>query len=100
MAWETRRKQRYYYQKRRLNGRVVSKYIGAGAEALTREEMAAQRKLATESELQDRLAFRALEGELADFTQQVQALAAAALLTAGYHRHKREWRLQREAADD
>ncbi len=98
MAWETRRKQRYYYQKRRLNGRVISKYIGAGAEASAREEMTAQRKLAAESELRERLAFRALEGELANFTQQVHTLAAAALLTAGYHRHKREWRLEREAA--
>ena len=33
MGWETRRNQRYYYYKQRLNGKVVSTYMGRGTAA-------------------------------------------------------------------
>jgi type II secretory pathway component PulF len=100
MAWETRRKRRYYYHKRRRNGRIISKYIGAGAEAVAYMAAVKERRVAAERAQQEQQALRMLDNEIAEFTRQVHALAAAALLTAGYHRHKREWRLQREAADD
>ena len=40
MTWESRhRRQRYYYRKRRVRGRVVSEYVGAGPAAMLVAEM-------------------------------------------------------------
>lgn len=100
MGWETRRGKRYYYRKKRIGGRVVSEYAGAGEiaelgarlDAIERAERedarAAIRRERQEIAEQDRLA-----RELGDLAQ---ALARAALLAGGAHTHKGQWRKRKK----
>jgi hypothetical protein len=101
MAWDTRRGHRYYYRSVRRGGRVVKEYLGTGRVAelsarlddLTRERRAIER--------QDRAAERArcevLEAQTLELIQLTDALVAATLTVAGYHRHDRgAWRRRRD----
>ena len=101
MSWETRRNQRhYYYFKRRRNGQVISEYKGAGSEATACLEAVVRRRSALERERSERQLMLALDAEVLEFTQVVKSLVGATLMAVGYHQHKREWRLQRDAADN
>jgi len=100
MGWETRGSGTYYYRKRKVNGRVVSEYIGTGLTAqyvIAREAKARQeRAAATAKERGERATMVAIESDLDAFCHLTDALVAAALLDAGYHRHHRgDWRKQR-----
>jgi hypothetical protein len=97
MAWD---KGRYYTRSRKVNGRVVREYIGRGRVA----ELAAQLDSANrERRHLERLALQhekneleTIEADLKRLTETTDLLARAALLAAGYHRHKRgEWRKRR-----
>ena len=101
MAWETRRGRRYYYRSVRRGGRVVKEYFGTGRvaelcaqlDALTLERRAIER--------QDRAAERdrcdALEARTLELIELTDALVAATLTVAGYHRHDRgAWRRRRD----
>ncbi len=102
MAWETRtRGTRYYTRSRRVGGRVVREYVGAGPlgeltaceDAQRRHDRDAQRA-ALDAE-QRRL--DALDAPLRSLDSLADALATGALLCAGYHRHDRgDWRRHRE----
>lgn len=99
MAWEERNGRSYYYQKVRQDGRIVSRYIGAGPIAqqiaqldVIRKERAA---LAREEALRRRAELRALASippELEQALAEARRATAAALTGAGFHRHKRQWR--------
>lgn len=101
MAWETRNgKGRYYTRSRKEGGRVVRVYIGGGA---TGEAAAAADRRQREHLASERLAhaekaarFNAADDALAAFCTSVDAQLRAALLEAGYHQHKREWRRKRD----
>ncbi len=100
MAWETRGSGIYYYRKRKVNGRVISEYIGTGFAALyvaSQEAQARQERAdAAEKERAEQVKTTAHEAELDSFCGLTDALASAALLEAGYHRHHRgEWRKRR-----
>jgi hypothetical protein len=101
MAWETRRGHRYYYRSVRRGGRVVKEYFGTGRVA----ELCAQLDAVTLErraiERQDRGAerdrFDAMEGQTLELIQLTDALVAATLTIAGYHRHDRgAWRRRRD----
>src|SRR4051794_22799549 len=89
MAWE----RGYYYRVRKVNGRVVREYVGAGRVA----ELAAQLDtLERERRQFDALALRqekakldALDADLEALSEWADLLARAALLAAGLHQHKR-----------
>jgi hypothetical protein len=99
MGWETRNGASYYYQKRREGGRVVSRYVGSGAHANFVAMMDAQEQ--AEQVLEDaairaeRARHEAMDARLDELGEMVEALTTAALLAAGYHTHKRQWRIQR-----
>ncbi len=99
MAWEERRGRRYYYQKRRVAGRVVSVYLGQGegvsilAELDDAERM--ERQEARAEEQVQRAALRREDEDFAEVTGLTEAFAAAALLLAGCHTHKGTWRRKR-----
>jgi hypothetical protein len=94
---------RYYYQRKRVNGRIEYTYLGAGKLAPLVAEID---QLDRERRQQDRWeaqmahnAFAELAATPEDLTlllEQAQRAAAAALVEAGYHQHKRgEWRKKR-----
>jgi hypothetical protein len=97
MGWE---RGRYYTRSKKVGGRVMREYVGAGPLA----ELAAQLdELAREQRRLDALALRqekdelaALDAELKAFCEAADELARAALLAAGFRRHNRgEWRKRR-----
>jgi len=96
MSWEKRNKQTYYYRRRRVNGRIVSEYLGRGplaqaAQALADQE--ARQKADERAVLQelDRLA------QIVDeYGEQVEMLVTAHLLLNGYHCHHGQWRKRRK----
>ena len=95
MAWE----RGYYYRVRKLGGRVVREYVGTGRVA----ELAAQLDaIERETREAEAAAWRAEKARLEALDADVDALigvtdlaATAALLAAGYHQHKRQWRRKR-----
>jgi len=99
MGWEDRRGKKYYYRKRRIGGRVVSQYLGAGpaAEAasaldeLTRQAQEEKRDLFR----QERERQRAIDQEVDRVCLLTRHLIYAALLLNGYHMHRGEWRRRR-----
>ena len=98
MAWEKReRGGRYYYRTRRVGGRVVKEYVGAGALAETaaeRDRLERERRAddaRRERAERERLARE--EAPVAALDAAVTALTRAVLVVAGYHQHERgEWR--------
>jgi hypothetical protein len=101
MSWETPGGRRYYFTAKKVNGRVVKRYVGAGElagamaglEALDRERRQEQRA-AVKAE-RDRL--DALDQSVADFSGAVDAAVTKVLTAAGYHRHDRgAWRKRRQ----
>jgi hypothetical protein len=101
MAWERRGSNLYYYQSKRVDGRVRKKYVGAGELAQTiahadetiRQSRAAQSERAR-VELEEARTIASAGEELCE---AADILAVAQLVAAGYHRHKGEWRMRRRA---
>jgi hypothetical protein len=99
MGWETRGNGSYYYRKVRDGGRVRSEYVGAGMIADMLAEVDADsrhdaewRRQAWRAEVD---AERRTAATLAEVDRMVQDMTAAALIAAGYHAHRRQWRRQR-----
>jgi hypothetical protein len=101
MAWERRGSNLYYYQSKRVDGRVRNKYVGAGELAQTiahadetiRQSRAAQSERAR-VELEEARTIASAGEELCE---AADILAVAQLVAAGYHRHKGQWRRRRRA---
>jgi hypothetical protein len=101
MGWEQRGNNSYYYKKERDGSRVKSVYVGRGEIA----RMVAQ--IQSSSPLLERFArsmkspevIKAEKAETAldQATDLIQLITQAALLTAGFHTHKRQWRRKRNA---
>ena len=96
MSWETRGNNRYYYRRRKIGGRVVAEYIGAGgvAELLAKsDELARQRRQLEAAEWRSIVeADRRQERTLAEIDTLVRATVAGVLIANGYHTHRRQWR--------
>jgi hypothetical protein len=102
VGWD---KGRYYTRSKKINGRVVREYFGAGPaaasiaqlDALQREQREAEQAVrrATRAELEAR------DAPLNDLNDLADLLAHAALVVAGFHRHNRgEWRKRRAHRDE
>ena len=100
VSWETRaRGGRYYVRSRREDGRIVREYVGTGAVAelaaqqdrLDRERRAGERE--EQRHVQHELA--TAESPIAVLHDDVELLAHGALLAAGYHQHRGQWRRRR-----
>jgi hypothetical protein len=100
VGWEAReRGGPYYTRSRRVGARVVRKYVGGGlvgrlsaeADRIGRERAEAE-KARHRREL-ERL--EALVSPAAELSEAAEVLVRAELLAGGYHRHKGEWRRER-----
>ena len=101
MAWEQRGSNLYYYQSKRVNGRVRKNYVGAGevAQAIAHSDETIRQSRAAQSErarveLEEA---RTLASAGEELCEAADILAVAQLVAAGYHRHKGEWRMRRRA---
>ena len=103
--WERRERGGLYYTRsRKVNGRVIREYIGGGVLGELAARMDALERQQREEE---EALWREEREQLADLTAPVdelceaaEVLARAALMSAGYRRHKRgEWRKRREPQD-
>jgi hypothetical protein len=99
MGLESRDGRLYYYRKRRAGGRVTSEYVGAGRlaaamaalDAEEREEEEARREAARREVAR----MCAEDDAFESVSEMVEAIARAAFVVAGFHRHKGQWRLIR-----
>ena len=99
MGWEERRGRKYYYRKRRIGGRVMSKYVGTGPVA---EAAATLDELKRQTREKERELFRREQEKQRAIDQEVDRaclltrhLIHAALLLCGFHMHRGEWRKRR-----
>src|SRR5690349_16103527 len=103
MGWESRRGRPYYYRKRRLGGKVVSEYLGAGLLGVVGSVLDAEdREEREEAEAawraeRDRL--DAAEAEIVEYCRAVEDVAWAALLAARCHQHRGQWRRGRHMTE-
>jgi hypothetical protein len=102
MPWETRGGRSYYYRKERRGGRVFSVYEGGGlggqlAEA--RETAEREKRAQSRAELRREMARQdAIDAQVEASWKVAERAARALLEAAGFHRHKRQWRLRRDEA--
>ncbi len=101
MSWEKReRGGRYYYRSVRDGERVRKEYIGTGemAEAIAHadEAIRQERKRKRERGREEVERLEELAAPVLKIDEAAEVLARAALVAAGYHRYKGEWRLRRE----
>jgi hypothetical protein len=104
MGWEMRGGKQYYYRKEREGGRVRSVYVGRGETARLIAQLEAMRSDEREgkhiSTRMDREQLQEQETEVTRVCAVVETLTAAALLSAGFHTHKRQWRRKRDECND
>jgi hypothetical protein len=102
MAWERRERGGLYYTRsRRVNGKVVREYVGGGVlgELAARMDAADRRRREEEKAAwrEERERLEELTSLVDELCQDVETLAQATLLAAGFRRHNRgEWRRKRE----
>jgi hypothetical protein len=99
MAWKTINGRRYYYKSERVGGRVKSTYFGAGQPGSLMAEMVALERLERAADREqireEREDFDAEETAVSKWFDRVQVVADAAMIAAGYHKHKGQWRRKR-----
>src|SRR5260370_9899841 len=96
MGWDRGRSEP---RSRKVNGRDVGEYIGGGivGEAAAAADAERRAMCAEQAALwaAERARLEALDAKLTTLDTAIQLLAKAALLAAGYHQHKRQWRRKR-----
>jgi hypothetical protein len=101
MGWD---RGRYYSRSRKINGRVVREYVGTGRVAELAAELDAIERQRREAEraawLTKRAELDALDAGVATLIDLTDLAVAAALLAAGYHNHKGQWRRTRHGNAD
>jgi hypothetical protein len=101
MGWENReRGGPYYTRSRRVGGRVVREYVGAGLVGrLSAEADRIKRERAEAEKARHRRELERLEvlaAPVLEVSEAAEILARAHLIAAGFHRHKGEWRRERD----
>jgi hypothetical protein len=85
----------YYYDKRREGDRVGSQYVGSGLVADLAQKRAEIDKRQREAVRAERMSIAEIDRRMGEFSELVDLLVKAELLTLGYHQHKRQWRRRR-----
>lgn len=97
MAWETRNgRGRYYTRSRKVGGRVLREYVGAGIPgelaAAADEEARALAQVRREARRRERQEAERIEAALGALAELSNERMTEELEAAGYHCHKGEWR--------
>ncbi len=89
----------YYYRKKRDGFRVKSVYFGRGEmaylDAVLFEKQQEDRGSERAKRQQELEAVNSLEVDIDALSRLTLTLTEAALIAAGFHQHKREWRKRR-----
>ena len=100
MGWKTINGRRYYYKSEREGGRVKTTYFGAGESglliSLLESEDRAEREAERDQRQAEREEYATEEKAVAEWFDDVQDMADAAMIAAGFHTHKRQWRRKRQ----
>lgn len=96
MGWD---KGKYYTRSRKVRGRVVREYVGGGElgefaaelDGLVRE----RREIERDSWRLEKYQIEVLEKSVAEVCQMAEIVARAAMVAAGFHLHRGEWRKRR-----
>ena len=99
MGWKTRGNGRYFYQSQRVDGRVVTSYVGRASKGEKAEAEAIRQRQEQERE---RALIRAKQADYMksmvtpiDAVEAAQRLMNAALIASGFYRHdSSEWRVR------
>jgi hypothetical protein len=93
----------YYYNSRRDADRVVSEYVGRGEMAFLSAQLD---KIIRQQRAERRVGERAErensdreEQELSAWYERVEAIANGAMLAAGLHKHRGQWRMRRNGGN-
>ncbi len=94
MGWEQRGNNHYYYRKERSGSRVRSIYVGAGSLAQVTATMLAMEKedRAIKKPKKAIGEFEYLDSDLDAFSGLLRTITEAAMIAAGFHQYKRQWR--------
>jgi hypothetical protein len=96
MGWEQRGNNSYYYKKERDGSRVKSVYVGRGEIAHMVAQIQSRspllEKFARTMKLPEQLKLERAEAALKQACDLIDLTTQAALLAAGFHTHKRQWR--------
>ena len=96
MGWE---KGRYYTRSRKVNGRVVREDVGGGEVGALAAEFDAIERERRESEREswrlEKEEMEAFDASVAKVCQMAGIIAKAAMVAAGFHRHRGQWRRRR-----
>lgn len=100
MGWEQRGKNSYYYKKEREGSKVKSVYVGRGemAHMISKLESSSaelERLMRAKKSIEAHELQRA-EGVLDRAIELTHLFTQAALLSAGFHTHHRQWRRKRK----
>lgn len=99
MGWEKRGQKRYYVRKKRVNGRVVSEYVGSGEVGrlaeLVDEQAREERRQAKERERAQKAQLKQIDDAISQFSDEIKQLVGQVLQANGYHQHKGQWRKRR-----
>jgi hypothetical protein len=104
MGWKRINGRSYFYRSVREGGRVRSEYVGGGEAGHLFAQLIAIDRQEREAEREDRRAERErFEGEeraIAEWFDRVEAVADAAMLAAGFHKHHGQWRRRRDGGGE
>jgi len=102
MGWERRGTTWHFYTARRVGGRVVKEYIPDAAASLAArlaDEKRAERDAERAADARARADLDALADAVAPLDELADTAYRAAMLAAGYHNHKGQWRKRRGERD-
>lgn len=104
MGWEKRGGREYYYRKEREGTSVRSVYVGCGETARLIAQLDAMKSDEREGKCRltkmERKQLEEQDREVTRVCSIVETLTTGALLAAGFHMHKRQWRRKRDARND
>ena len=99
MPWQRQTRKSYYTRRRRVDGRIITEYLGrsraAALASAADQERAALRAQQLAEERADRDFYEHFKARLDEIDVIVRALTTATLLVSGYHLHHRQWRKNR-----